>query len=347
VNSPLPKEPGAVLIGVLLAALALAACAAAPDSGRSPSASVPEASPRSTTLGLFDGRIAFFGLADDGTTGIYVLDGRDGTVERVTGAGVFPEWSGLAWSPDGRSIAFSGDLCPPDPCVAGIAVLDLATRAVRNVMPNAPGVSDQDPSWSPDGLRLAFWSPRAAAGDPSRVDLFTVGTDGSALTRIPIEASHAARPAWSPDGQWIAFERSDGDQTDLAVVHPDGTAPRSVIATLQGVGRPSWAPDGRSLAYSTSGDAHEVSPGQFESLLEIRTVSLDGSGAHALFAYPTEGQNPDWSPDGMSMAFVGGPKGEPSQIWLIGVDGTDPRSLPVPGLYVQSTYLDWTATTGN
>lgn len=297
------------------------------------------------TAARFDGRIAFNGLADDGTQGIYVLDGRDGTVERVAGGDVFA-WGGLAWSTDGRSIAFERDVCPPDPCAKVIAIVDIGTGDVRNVTTVVSGVSDAEPDWSPDGQRLTFWGSRAAAGDPFRVDLFTVRQDGSAMARIPIEATHAARPAWSPDGKWIAFERSDGVITDLAVVHPDGTAPRSVIVAPNGIGRPSWAPDGRSLAYTTNGEAHEVSPGQLESLLEIRTTSLDGSGARALFAYPMQGANPVWSPDGMSIAFVGGRRSEPDQIWLIRVDGSDQRSLPVPGLYIQSTSLDWTATVG-
>lgn len=349
--------------GISLAGLTIAlvvGCAAAADGTGGPSVTSPvtasarpSSNPAASATPLasiavttrFDGRIAFTGTRGDEPLALFVLDGRDGTVERVTENDVDPNQD-VSWSPDGRSIAFSRNVCPPDPCAVVIAIVDLANGRVRNVTQAEASLSDTDPSWSPDGRRLAFMSNRAAAGDPFHVDLFTVGVDGSEITRIPLESTFAGRPAWSRDGRWIAFERSDGVHTDLAVVHPDGTAPRSVVASPSGsTGGPAWSPDGRFLAYTVSGDTHEVSPGQFESLLEIRTVSFDGSGERALIAYPMQGESPAWSPDAASIAFIGGPRNEANQAWLIDADGSNPRLIPLTGLNLGAS-LAWTEVAG-
>lgn len=317
--------------------------ASSQPSSSAPASASPKASFAAETR--FNGRIALRGLRGDEPLALLVVDGRDGTVERVTNDDVYPD-EGLSWSPDGRSIAFSRDVCPPDPCAVVISVVDLTDGTVRNITPVTAGVSDSQPSWSPDGLRIAFTSNRAAAGDPFRIDVYTIGVNGSELTRIPLDTTHAAQPAWSPDGRWIAFERSNGVQTDLAIVRPDGTAERSVIVDLGGSIDTAWSPDGLALAYSASGEAHEVAPAQFESLIEIRTVAVDGSGQRAVISYPMQGGSPVWSPDGVSIAFIGGMRGEPDRVWLVDADGSKPRVVALTDVYLGGG-LAWTGTAGH
>jgi Tol biopolymer transport system component len=81
-----------------------------------------------------------------------------------------------------------------------------------------PFTSDTAPSWSPDGLRVAF--SRFLPGEGNRV--FTVAPGGKGLTQVTFGGGPTAfndvHPAWSPDGARIAFARG-GDQDDGLPFH--------------------------------------------------------------------------------------------------------------------------------
>lgn len=99
-----------------------------------------------------------------------------------------------AWSPDGRSVAFSGVTLRGDRRTH-LYVLDVATRAVRRL---AGSASQAPPAWSPDGRLIAYATEqdsiavRAAADGPARSIARLPGGDLSDVT-------------WSPDGTHITF----------------------------------------------------------------------------------------------------------------------------------------------
>jgi Tol biopolymer transport system component len=159
-----------------------------------------------------------------------------------------------AWSPSGREIAFASDVgSGPD-----LFVMDADGSSVQRVT-RTPDESERTANWSPDGSRLAF---DAAPG-------YTIGiadvTTGRTSLMTPSEASGesvlaaTAAPAWSPDGNWIAFEGSgvSGFQHGkIWLMHPDGTDAH-LLAGVMGVepeeSSPSWSPDGREIAFCESG----------------------------------------------------------------------------------------------
>jgi Tol biopolymer transport system component len=124
-------------------------------------------------------------------------------------------------------------------------------------------------TWSPDGTRLAFASARD--GD---YDLYVIDADGSDEHVIVDAPGYQMYPAWSPDGQWIAYETGPGsiDRLQIHVMHPDGTEDRAITADEATNRFPAWSADGR-LAWSASGiltvvDLHgdaprTIGPGQF------------------------------------------------------------------------------------
>ena len=159
-----------------------------------------------------------------------------------------------AWSPDGSRIAFIG---------RGLQVMDSDGSNRRNVVSGIRIAEDRSPLvWSPDGRRLAFIarepdSPDGAWYDPVTTKdypvnevLYTVGADGTGLTRT---GEAAGTPSWSPDGRRIAFARSDGD-THVAIVatDPDGANEKTVFESSEvrhsGVIDVSWSPDGTRIA---------------------------------------------------------------------------------------------------
>jgi Tol biopolymer transport system component len=101
-----------------------------------------------------------------------------------------------AWSPDGRTIAFTSDRTGND----DIYAVDAAGGAARRL--TAGPRHHDNPVWSPDGRRLAFNSDRDGPAGAS--DLFVMDADGGDLrnlTRTPDVAEVVA--AWSPDGRTL------------------------------------------------------------------------------------------------------------------------------------------------
>ena len=147
------------------------------------------------------------------------------------------------------------------------------TRLTRSRWP------EFDPSWSPDGTRIAFRSERS--GEP---EIWLMNADGTGQRRLTAGLS----PAWSPDGNLIAFSGRQG----LSLIRPDGTG-RRVLPDTEGGEYPSWSPDGRRIAFDSN-------------VIRQHTMYIaraDGSKVVDL-SRVGEGWQVDWSPDGRSILFT-------------------------------------------
>ena len=162
-------------------------------------------------------------------------DGR--SLRRVT-RGVHID-SRPAPAPDGRRIALTNGGCEPGAECCWIGVVDLGGNPTSGLkMPTTRG-AQFGPSWSPDGARLAFEVSDLDVGTSS---IRVVDRDGSHLARITPRGLNAEEPAWSPDGEWIAFVAwRKGAGYDLYVVHPDGSGLQRVTRTKADEFSPSWA----------------------------------------------------------------------------------------------------------
>jgi Tol biopolymer transport system component len=86
---------------------------------------------------------------------------------------------------------------------------------------------DADPTWSPDGRRIAFESKRGG-----NFDIYVMNADGSGQRRL---TQSGGDPAWSPDGRRIAFVGDSG----IYVMHADGSGLRSLTPNA-GDAFPGW-----------------------------------------------------------------------------------------------------------
>ena len=153
-------------------------------------------------------------------------------------------------------------------------------------------VAEEPLGWSPDGRSIVF-----AGLDGGREVMYVVDTrDGAARPLAPDGLGPTTtlwKPAYSPDGEWIAFGAQERGLGRLYVVHPDGTGLRALETPsleMGDGGGPLWAPDPavHRIAYVTFTD----------NALHTHVFDLDTNTDHPL----GEGFWPSWSPDGTRLA---------------------------------------------
>lgn len=216
-------------------------------------------------------------------------------------------------SPDRRRVAFTAPCNCNVPQGDAVSLVAAAGGGVQK-MPRPEDALDSDPSFSPDGRRVAF----------SRVLTNTKAWPPYANEFVYVTASHGkgarslgvngATPVFSPDGRWIAFAGRVG----VEVVSATGGHPRTLLPLRCCSIRSaySWSPNSASLAYVTDGTAG--------------TVGL--SGRTTVFSLPglrPDLHTPQWSPDGRTIAFGAIPRGDDLgyRIYLIDDDGAGLRRI--------------------
>ena len=112
------------------------------------------------------------------------------------------------------------------------------------------GSDNTQPSFSPDGRRLAFTSGRS--GHPEVYISDADGTNAELLTPYNFgDQSYRANPDWSPDGRLIAFEAQLSGRMQVMTI---GLRDRVIKRhTSEGANeQPSWAPDARHLVFTSN-----------------------------------------------------------------------------------------------
>jgi Tol biopolymer transport system component len=198
----------------------------------------------------------------------------------------------------------------------------------------ADGFEATQPAWSPDGGRIVYVAWKDRPDGALGADLWTVGSDGSDARQLTDDPEWDWIPAWSPDGQWIAFtsreaakaplpttparpeaggERGfvapDSNAWDIYLIHPDGSD-RHRLTNAGDSGAATWSPDGTHLTYHGNRDGN----------LQLFVANADGSGEVQVTTDASSHWSPVWSPDGTQLVYVGDASGN-DDVWRIGTDG--------------------------
>jgi Tol biopolymer transport system component len=203
---------------------------------------------------------------------------------------------------------------------------------VTDLRTDDPGPGAYEPSWSPDGSRIAFnTATRFAAPLFTRVNVFTIAPDGSELTELPLAVRNFnGDPAYSPDGQQISFDQDVGRSAGgtvhgIFVADADGSDARRLttsFATKEGFDTESqWSPDGTTIAFTRVKNERKAA---------IFTIHTDGTGLTQLTPYKLDAASPDWSPDGSTIAFNSywdSPGGKAARIFKMRPDGSEMTAI--------------------
>lgn len=159
-----------------------------------------------------------------------------------------------------------------------------------------------------------------------RVVLYRMASDGRNPAPLPEGLWGVGVPKVSPDGRWLAYNRSPHGQEDIYIARVDGTGERLIVSTPERDVQPVWSPDGTRLVFCT------MATGNWEiGLVDLQTMKwrfLTHDGLRNLEA--------TWHPQGERIILSSHRSGA-QKLWSMNLDGGD---------LVQLTFGEWEDTHG-
>lgn len=269
------------------------------------------------------------------------------------------------WSPDGRWLGFLSDR---ETKKAQVFVMPADGGEPRRLTNFRWGASEY--AWSPDGRQIvcvartvegedlegdppddppAFWLitriRSKADGNgllAGRTHLFLVSIDGGSVRPLTSGDWDDVQPAWSPDGQWIAFisdrhrDRDLEHRPDLWLVSARGARPRRLTSGKGCFSSPAWSPDGMSLAYLGHEKGNSLSANQrlwvlnpIEGEPRCLTTNWDRSVSNDILSDLRDSSPPVvpvWSSDGRQIYVLANEAGNAS-MFRVSARGSEPACV--------------------
>jgi len=177
------------------------------------------------------------------------------------------------------------------------------------------------------GVRGAFWTriayiTQVGTGGNARYALMVADSDGFNPQTVVRSSEPLLSPAWSPDGQRLAYVSFERGNSSIYIQNIT-TGARELVASFRGInGSPAFSPDGRRLALTLSRSGNP----------EIYVMDLGSKALTQLtnhFGIDTE---PTWSADGASVYFTSDRGGRP-QVYRVAATGGGATRVTFDGTY--------------
>jgi Tol biopolymer transport system component len=200
------------------------------------------------------------------------------------------------------------------------------TRPANAVQVTASLDVESYPTWSPDGIRLAYQASAAGYYYINDHDIWVAQVGSGEPQNLTRHPANDRMPSWSPDGREIAFFSNRDGMWGVFLVPAIGGNPRNVLP-LPGIGElnwstPQWSSDGSTLYVSVQQAGENV-------VIVLSLASLTTTGV----TLPRHDGNVVWdltvSPDGGRFAYAegGGGATEVTRLWTIASTGGNPVPL--------------------
>jgi PfpI family intracellular protease len=173
--------------------------------------------------------------------------------------------------------------------------------------------SDNYPTWSPDGAKIAFASDQDSSFVP---DIYVMDSNGKNLTRLTENKVYDSQPNWSPDGTKITFVSERDGNREVYVMAADGKNQKRLTGNPSYDDSPAWSSDGTRIAFTSSRDGNP----------EIYLMDTDGKNLMRLTQNKASDKDPAWHPDGTKIAFVSNRDGD-DEIYIMDVNGKNQTKL--------------------
>ncbi len=191
-----------------------------------------------------------------------------------------------------------------------------AAAAVAVLAAGALAAAPADASFAGSNGAIAF----DGFGADGELDIFAMRPNGHGAVNLTNTPGADQQPAWSPDGDRIAFASNRDGDFEVFVMRADGTRVRQLT---HGAGAeefdPTWSPDGRHLAFVAYADGDT----------DIHTMRADGTRRVNVTNSPDWDLEPNWSPTAPVIAFQSDrdPHAGTPEIYAVAAGGGPPVRL--------------------
>lgn len=215
-------------------------------------------------------------------------------------------------------------IAPPSATFMPISTLAATPRSTT--IPTQPMATDTPmptpmpaPSVTPTPMPHPGWSQGRIVFVTDRDrdnEIYVMKADGSEQTRLTNSPGDDWSPAWSPDGQRIAFTSTRSARTagvhNIFIMDADGHNVQQLTYNQAWDEYPAWSPDGQQIAFTSTADNNA----------EIFAVSVEGGNYRRLTNNAADDAEPSWSPNGRQILFVSRRTGS-WQIFVMDVSGNN------------------------
>jgi Tol biopolymer transport system component len=251
------------------------------------------------------GHLLFARMNERGGTDLCIVPALGGAARRIV-----LDASDPAWSPDGRSIAYSSR--------GVIWTADTAGGNPRQLTQIEPPVTHRQPSFSHSGREMAYVRRRGGPyGGITILDLH----DGRART-LWDDRFLTLSPVWSADDRFLYFSSSRGGAVNIWKAPVNGGNPEQITAGVGEDAELDLSSDGQRLVYST-----------YHANVDLSIVPVDGSSTSTQWLTNDSVRSelaPRYSPDGSQIAYFSSRSGSEGEgLWVINADGSNLTPLVV------------------